>query len=177
MFKVLKEKTTESYKIEVIFPLSGGDTVVAELSAEEALVLADELTKNAETIMDEVYNMPIVPRKVKALIDCGKVSRLEYLSMAEEADTGCTLYQIRTVFTNNTSRTYFYSCKFFENEDLLKLQLQYVRNIPIVFKDKSIPFGVESYNGSIGFNLSTHYTNEDVNPEDELSSGDAHDYH
>lgn len=173
MFKVEREKTLESYKVQTILPTTKGNTVTVELSAEEALVLADELKKNAEIIMDEVYNMPIVPRKVKALIDCGKVSRMEYSSMADEADTGCVLYQIRVVFTDNTSRTYFYSCKFFDNDDLRRGQLEYINNTPIIFKDKTIPFpnGVESINGASGYNLDKLYTkDEEVNPEDELST-------
>lgn len=171
MFKVERDKTPESYKVQTILPTTKGNMVTVELSAEEALVLADELKKNAEIIMDEVYNMPIVPRKVKALIDCGKVSRMEYSSMADEADTGCILYQIRVVFTDNTSRTYFYSCKFFTNDDLRKGQLEYVNNIPIVFKDKTIPYGVESMNGSSGYNLDKLFNKEEeVNPEDEIST-------
>ena len=174
MFKVKRDKTTESYKVQVVLPTTKGDMITVELSAEDSLILADELKTNAEIIMDEVYNMPIVPRKVKALIDCGKILRMEYSSIADEADTGCTLYQIRVVFTDSTSRTYFYSCKFFENYDLRKGQLDYVNNIPIIFKDKStiVPRGVESINGSSGYNIHKLFSKvEDVvNPDDELST-------
>ena len=167
-FKVKRERRTDDYKVQITLPTTTGETVQVELSAEDSLILADELKAQADIIMDEVYNMPIVPRKVKALIDCGKISRLEYSSMAEEADTGCILYQIKAVFTDGSSRMYYYSCKFFENSDLRKGQLDYVRNIPIIFKDKTIPYGVESANGSIGYNLTKK--EEEVNPEDELST-------
>lgn len=167
-FKVKRERTTKDYKVQILLPTTAGGTARVELSAEDALVLADELKANAETIMDEVYNMPIVPRKVKALIDCGKISKLEYSCMADEADTGCILYQIKAVFTDGSSRMYYYSCKFFNNDDLLRGQLDYVNNIPIIFKDKTIPYGVESVNGSIGYNLS--HKKDDVIPEAELST-------
>lgn len=167
-FKVKRNRTTEDYKVQILLPTTAGGTVKVELSAEDSLVLADELKVQADIIMDEVYNMPIVPRKVKALIDCGKISRLEYASMADEADTGCILYQIKAVFTDGSSRMYYYSCKFFDNDDLRRGQLEYVNNIPIIFKDKTIPYGVESVNGSIGYNLIQK--NDEVDPEDELST-------
>ena len=169
--ETIRKKTTSDYKVAIIGMKTVDQTTVdVELSAEEALVLADQLRENAMAIMDEVYNMPIVPRKVKALIDCGKVSKLEYSSMAEEADTGCILYQIKVVFTDKSSRMYYYSCKFFDNAELLKMQLEYVKNIPIIFKDKTIPYGVESVNGSVGYNLKVDNKDEVVNPEDELST-------
>ena len=169
-FKVKRERRTDDYKVQITLPTTTGETVQVELSAEDSLILADELKAQADIIMDEVYNMPIVPRKVKALIDCGKVSKLEYSSMAEEADTGCVLYQIKVVFTDKSSRMYYYSCKFFDNAELLKMQLEYVKNIPIIFKDKTIPYGVESVNGSVGYNLKVDNKDEVVNPEDELST-------
>ena len=169
-FKVKRERRTDDYKVQITLPTTTGETVQVELSAEDSLILADELKAQADIIMDEVYNMPIVPRKVKALIDCGKVSKLEYSSMAEEADTGCILYQIKAVFTDKSSRIYYYSCKFFDNAELLKMQLEYVKNIPIIFKDKTIPYGVESVNGSVGYNLKVDNKDEVVNPEDELST-------
>ena len=60
--------------------------------------------------------------------------------------------------------------KNIDNAELLKMQLEYVKNIPIIFKDKTIPYGVESVNGSVGYNLKVDNKDEVVNPEDELST-------
>ena len=152
--ETIRKKTTSDYKVAIIGMKTVDQTTVdVELSAEEALVLADQLRENAMTIMDEVYNMPIVTQIVKALIDCGKISRLEYSNISYSEETGMTLYNIKAIFTDGKSRHYKYECKFFENKEMLIMQLDYVKNIPIIFRDKSLPPHVKSYDGMTGYNL------------------------
>lgn len=153
--KTIKRKTTDDYKVAIIGITTTEQAAVdIELSAEEALILADQIRENALSIMDEVYNMPVVPQIIKALIDCGKVSRLEYSNIsASDEEEGMVLYNIRVIFTDGKSRNYKYECKFFENKEMHKMQMEYIKNTPIIFRDNNLPPHVKTYDGKTGYNL------------------------
>ena len=107
--------------------------------------------------------MPIVPRMVKALIDCGKVARLEYSVVihAKDADCDSDLFNIRAIFVGGGSRSYMYQCKFFENKSMLDIQLDYVNNIPVVFKDKNNYPHTMTINGITGYNIGSLIKKDD----------------
>lgn len=141
----------------VIITLRDNDRVKGNdrymISVKDAIALSDELKKQAYLIIDEVNAVPIVPSALKALIDLGKVSCLNYYKQIENDTTGSNLYRIKATFTDGASREYYFECKFFQDKELRDMQMDYVNHIPIYLNTKEDINGIEFINGRYGFNI------------------------
>lgn len=123
------------------------------LSVKDTIDLADRMLKAAYEIVDEVNSVPIVPSALKALIDLGKVSTLHYRKHIDNEDTGLSLYLITAHFVDGAKREYYFECKFFEDEQLRNMQMEYVNNIPIYFNSAEGLYGAENFGGHVGYNI------------------------
>jgi hypothetical protein len=63
------------------------------------------------------------------------------------------LYKIIAKFTDDSTRDYYFECRFFEDDSLRKQQLNYVNNIPIVFNAPIDEPKTERATGMIGYNV------------------------
>jgi hypothetical protein len=63
------------------------------------------------------------------------------------------LYKIIAKFTDNTTRDYYFECRFFQDDILRKQQLNYVNNIPIIFNNPVDEPKTERATGEIGYNI------------------------
>lgn len=139
--------------------LENGNALATRLSLKDAIILEDRLSDLVKELQNEIFNIQIVPPDLKLLIDCGKISRLEYSvadqRLVEDADNGdTTLYIIKAVFNKESEgkKIYYIKTKFFEDKVLLKRQLDYINNIPVIFKD-SVPPNAEIIGSTKGYNI------------------------
>lgn len=148
--------------IYITMMLESGKMLEATLSLKDAIIIDDRLCDIIKELQDEVFNIQIVPMELKILIDCGKVNRLEYTladqrtATEEDEEDDTALYRIKAIFNKKTekSKTYYIKTKFFEDEKLRKRQLDYIDNIPVIFKD-STPPEAESLGSMRGYNLNS----------------------
>ena len=150
----------------VIITLRSDDKVKGNdrymISVKDAIALSDELNKQAYSIINEVNAVPIVPSALKALIDLGKVSYMNYYKQIENDTTGFNLYRIKATFTDGSSREYYFECKFFQDKELRDMQMDYINHTPIYLNTKEDIDGIEFRNGRYGFNINPNKKNDNI---------------
>jgi hypothetical protein len=128
--------------------------------------LAASINNVIYKVLEKANSVPVVPNMLKALINLGKVSKLHYCRMTVNEDTHMVLYRITATFTDNTKREYMFECKFLDDYTLLREQLNYVNNTPIVLcsrVDEPDLGLLQQFNGAIGYNL--YIESVDINEE------------
>lgn len=123
------------------------------LDLKTASKLAECLNKVVYDVVEKANSVPVVPQVLKALIDLNKVSHLRYSRQCRNDDTKMVLYKIIAKFTDDTTRDYYFECRFFDDDILRKQQLNYVNNIPIIFNNPIDEPKTERGTGEIGYNI------------------------
>lgn len=101
------------------------------MDIKEALDLAADIKHLVDKVIEEKNSIVIVPKAVKTMIECGKVSCLCYNHMQHNNDSGMELYRIYVTFFDGAQRSYFHECKFSSDERIFEAQMDYVNHIPI----------------------------------------------
>jgi hypothetical protein len=153
-----KDETRISDGSDVIISIPCGDTgsyirCKTGLDLKTASELAECLNKAVYNVVEKANSVPVVPQVLKALIDLNKVSHLRYSRQCRNDDTKMVLYKIIAKFTDDTTRDYYFECRFFEDDILRKQQLNYVNNIPIIFNNPIDEPKTERATGEIGYNI------------------------